>query len=138
MNTPTVEDLNDLSPGISAEKYYHPWLLLVICWRSLWTTSRTDWRRYARRINDMFEARVRSSLRMGRGLDGFIAQFSRAFDLVFLGANEEERTAVAFLLSLPEQEQQRILVQMRTNLPVLLLCLRLYRDQRKADMGANL
>lgn len=132
--TPT--DLETLAPGIDAPRYYDAWSLLVILWRSLWFASRTDWGRYRARIWDMFGDRVRAAARMGRGLDGFLAHVSRSFDLAAIGANEDERQTVAALLALPEPDQRQIVYQLRNNLPVLLLLLRLYRDQRKAEMEA--
>lgn len=132
--TPT--DLSAVAPGVDTERYFHAWALLVILWRSLWFASRTDWSRYRSRIWDLFGDRVRAAARMGRGMDGFLAHVSKSFDLAAIGANEDERQTVAALLALPEPDQRQIVHHLRNNLPVLLLLLRLYRDQRKAEIEA--
>jgi len=130
----TQEDLSDLVPGIDVARYYDAWRLLVILWRGLWYGSQTDWSRYARRIWSIFPDRVRAAARMGRGLDGFLAQIARMLTLNGIGGNAEERAEIARLLSLPEAEQRHIVHQLRDETPVLIMLLRLYRDKRKEEL----
>jgi len=131
------EELAGLAPGLDVEQYYDAWRLLVILWRGLWYGSRTNWRPYARRIWSIFSSRVRAAARMGRGMDGFLSQVARSLDLVVVGTNKKERAEVTRLLALPEEEQRRILYQLRNNLPVLVMLLRLYRDKRKEELEAR-
>lgn len=130
---PTREDLHAIGGDLAVD-YYESWLLLVICWRNLWRNSRTDWSRYRLRIWDMFADRVRQSARMGRGLDGFIAEMCREFHISALGVNDVERQAVQQLLALPAAEHRRILTQLRNNSPVVIAFLRIYRDARRAEL----
>ena len=131
------EELMGLAPGLDVEQYYDAWRLLVILWRGLWYSSRTNWRPYARRIWSIFSDRVRSAVRQGRGLDGFLSHAARMLDLAAIGSNAEGRAEVARLLALPPDEQRQILYQLRHNLPVLMMLLRLYRDKRKEELEAE-
>jgi len=131
------DELAELAPGLDVERYYDAWQLLVILWRALWYGSRTNWRRYARRIWSIFADRVRAAARMGRGLPGFLSQIARMLDLANVGNNADERAEVARMLALPEAEQRRSVRQLRDDLPVLIMLLRLYRDRRKEELEAQ-
>lgn len=130
------EELEAIVPGIAVEEYYDAWRLLVILWRGLWYGSRMNWRKYARRIWSIFSDRVRAAARMGRGLNGFLAQVARMLMMDNVGGNAEERAEVARLLALPEEEQRRIVRQLRDETPILIMLLRLYRDKRKEKFEA--
>jgi len=128
------EELTGLAPGLDVEQYYDAWRLLVILWRGVWYGSRTNWRIYARRIWSIFSDRVRAAARMGRGLEGFLSHIARSLDLPNVGTNTDERAEIARLLALPEENQRRIVRQLRDNLPVLIMLLRLYRDKRREEL----
>jgi hypothetical protein len=125
------DELSALAPSLQTDQYHDAWSLLCILWRGLWHASATDWGRYRLRIWSMFSGWVASSVRMGRGLDGFLDQFSKRATLTQLGSNDRERQEILRILSLPQDQQNHIAHQLRNNLPVLIMLLRLYRDALK-------
>ena len=115
------------------EEYYPAWMLLCILWRGMWNRSLIDWSGYRRRGWEIFASRIRRAVRTGRGLVGLLAEAARGLGLADVGSNADERKAVAALLALPLKQQRALLYQLRNDLPVLMMLLRLYRDQVREE-----
>lgn len=126
-----------LAPGLSEERYYRAWRLLIILWRGLWWGSTTNWSRYRARIWEMFPNWLLSAARRGRDLSSFLSGYCKVAHIPIAGSNENERTIIAEYMALPEHDQRAILRQVREELPVLMALLRLYRDRKKEEMESN-
>lgn len=131
-------DLKDVAPGIDVDRYYDSWRMLLMLWRGMWNSSRTDWSRYRRTAWPMFNGWCVSAARRARDLSRFLSNFARLADIPQIGTNEDERAVVRDLLGLPEERQRAMLRQIRSDMPVLSGLVRRYQQIRHEERSESL
>jgi len=121
------------SYGETLRPYYPAWRLSMILWKSVWSCSETDWGRYRSSIWSRFPQWVASAARRSRDLTGFLSLFARQAHLSTIGANEEEREALASLLALPKLDQDLIIRQLRNDAVLITALVRRFQSARKLE-----
>lgn len=119
--------------GENAVDYFEATQIAVMLWSNMHLNSRVDWSPYRIRIWDIFESRLRFAIRTGRTIQDFLSRTAKELSLITLGKNDDERNRFMFYTTAPQETQNKIMRQLRDNLPIIILYTRLYTDNRRAD-----
>lgn len=130
-------EFDRLYKGLDPNRYYDAWRLTLILWRSVWFASRVDWQKYRLDIWSKFSERLEVAARTTSSLSRFLSQVGRFLSLTSLGTNEEDRKEVIRMLALPEDQQDRLISLLRTEIPILVALVRRWREDNRGREEEN-